>query len=93
MEELNALPVYARFTIEESVTGGVSRQLQFQQFINVWTRVTSFSEIMARRLDETNYLEEEKGKWQLILETFFSHEEAQLLMAHFPKQFNVLAQA
>ena len=73
------------------IRGGSSNHVAFQQFMNVWTRVTDFNEIMERRRDDTRYFELE-DKNGLFIETYFTEEESLLLMENFPKDFSVLVQ-
>lgn len=78
---------FAQFTIQNYDSSSLN--LVFQRFINVWTRVTSFDEVMERRRDDTRYFEvEENGK--LVIETFFTEDESVLLMEQFLDEFSVL---
>jgi hypothetical protein len=81
------LVVFAQFTIKTKGTS--SRNLDFQRFINVWTRVTDFNEIMERRRDDARYFEIEQNG-EFFIETYFTDEEASHLMKHFPSEFSVL---
>lgn len=72
-----------------TIRGGSSHHIAFQQFVNVWTRVTDFNEIMERRRDDTRYFEVE-DKNGLFIETYFTEEESLLLMESFPGDFSVL---
>lgn len=78
---------YAQFTIQNYDSS--SQNLAFQRFINVWTRVTNFNEVMERRRDQDSYFEVE-GNGKLVIETFFTEDESVILMEQFPGEFSIL---
>lgn len=78
---------FAQFTIQSYDSS--SQNLVFQRFINVWTRVTNFNEVMERRKDNDSYFEVE-GNGKLVIETFFTEDESVLLMEQFPDEFSIL---
>lgn len=80
---------FAQFVIRNGDTS--SRNITFQKFINVWTSVTDFNEIMKRRRDDTRYFELE-DKNGLFIETYFTEEESLILMEMYPKDFLILVQ-
>ena len=80
--------VFAQFSIAD-----ISKQwLDFQRFMDVWMSVTDLNEIVKRRRDHDHYFEIEQNG-ELLVETFFTHEEASLLVKRFPGQFSILINA
>ena len=92
MEMNKELTVYAQWTAE-AVEGGNSLNMQSNQFINVWTRVTHFPDILKRQRNGNEYFEKQTGDSHLLIEGYFTDKEAETLFSHFRDSFKVLAQA
>lgn len=78
--------IFAQFTIAKTNPYGAN--VYFQEFMKIWTQVTDSTEIRERRLDSESYFEVEEAN-QIIIEAYFTEEEASHLKGHFPSEFSV----
>lgn len=84
--------IYAQFNTVDSKSR-YSPELRKQIFTQVWTSLTDMKEILKLRCDDEQFYEGENEKGEIVVEAFFTDEEALALLERFPSSFKVLVYA
>lgn len=83
--------IYAQYnaTKENSLSPEIRRQV----FTQAWAGITGMAEILKLRCDTKMYFEGQNQKGEIVVEAFFTDEEALVLQRRFPESFKVLVYA
>ena len=83
--------IFARFNFDRG--SEFSSNIQYQQFVQAWARVSGMTEIFKVRGDAESYFDGKSTTGGSYVEAFFTDEEAVALKKEFPEHFQVLVYA